>query len=316
MGFVLNLREKTAKFFGACGGLNGALRAQLHLNSPPCTITPVGPGRAVDSPGLGDAIKAHKELITAIPQYHFAWRSKKPHFEAHLPRQGLGWGPITGITEYRFEAEHQPHKQTARDSNRIHTDLTIAMHWALASAEATFMQRLQRPEVAALAAPIHSRQCTPTQAAEIPGDEGDTLLRVLAVTERIGIDTKTRIEWHDAVRFQGRAIARGGWVIVTRRSPIASASDAPVEEERLAIVHGIYKAEERWCIFLNLFPCTSLVTLLTGQHASMDPAVLANQPIAPEHMFCELCELQFTLIHPVQRMTISRSHKMVYFVPL
>lgn len=133
-------------------------------------------------------------------------------------------------------------------------------------------------------------------------------MKVLAVTKSIAIEGTTCIEWHEATRFRGKTIACGGWVIFT--SQLLGS-----EFDRLAVVHGIYRARGRWCIFLNVFPPTSLVTLAAGQRASMDESIVSMKPVASQQLYCELCEREFELMYPVEPLPLAHSSKMLYFVP-
>lgn len=258
---------------------------------------------------LAKAIQTHREAAWKIRPWRRIYQSKKPHYEHHLPAQGVGYGPIHLVTAYRFEAEHQPHKRSARDCNRHHTEMSIAMHWAASSAKATFCMELSRTEIIPMARAKHSEvHSAVTVAALADATERESLTQVLSLVKPLRAEDQIQIEWHEAVQFNKYRIALGGWVVTT--------CDGLKLDKRLGVVDSIFHANGQWCIYINIFPEWSLVELSSGQLVSQDPRVITTveSVAAPEQVRTILTSgLE---LFPVMKLPAPRQSKTrVYLVP-
>ena len=86
-------------------------------------------------------------------------------------------------------------------------------------------------------------------------------------------------------------------------------------ENRLAKVSSLYYAAGKWCIFINVWPPTSLVTLDSGLKVSMDPTVMLDTPVAPQQYQFLLERRRVKQLFPVMRIYAGREKTMVYFIP-
>ena len=189
--------------------------------------------------------------------------------------------------------------------------MSIAQSWADSSADAA-ISGLARPETEALAAPLHSETITPAPCLAGVDREQELTAAFKLLGRFPGADEEIALEWHDAVRFRGRSIYCGGLVI------FELAMGGESMRNRLAQVQSIYHHSGTFCIFLNLFAQTSLVTMPTGENVSMDPLLLrpVGAPMTTAHQLAILLRApDVSLMYPVQRLYPGQSDLLVYLVP-
>lgn len=234
------------------------------------------------------------------------------HFPIHLPQQGLGYGPIPNLTAYRFEAEHQPNKASARDSNRINTAKSIAIFHAKANAEAYFNRRLDRDAIQCLRKPIcRHHVCQEDLSAARSDEEREVLTAVLKLAGGATMPSgKVWIEWHDALKAIGKIIEVGQWVIIQWK-PESEPEREP--EPRIYHVKALFSVEGQWIAFFNSYPPSSLVKLQCGRWVTQDPNILSDVPCAEEQFRKCLTPSQIEIILPVY--LVKLSDQLAYFVP-
>ena len=218
--------------------------------------------------------EAHMEFMKTvgeIEEYTHLLNAKKPHFLAHFPKQGIDFCPPDTLTEYRLEGEHQWHKAQARLSNRKGTAATVAHAWADARAAALFEGKLRRCSLETLGAPLYS-ETVDVRASQHPLPIQH---QVAQMTGHCLGSTTMHMDWYVAIRFKGKPVYLGGWLVVNYCPPSQLSSATMISlHERLAIVDTIISSAGQLCLFLNVFEETALVKIESGQMVSQHPEVL------------------------------------------
>jgi hypothetical protein len=246
---------------------------------------------------------AAKDALRKIPQLYYLMK-KKDHAADHIPRQGVAWGPpYRATSEFRLEAEHQPHKASARAHNRKMTRDDMMADWAESSAAAFFSGDIFVPDVEPLQVAKHREAVRPLALASA---ERRCLLDVLQVTGRLDA-AETEVLWFGAVKYMGKPIEIGRWVMVTTTG---------VLQERLAHVDSIYSVDGIFVLALNVYPPTSLVTTDSGKLVSMDPRVRLESAVTDAQIVLRMERASLLLLLPLEKVYLREYESMVCFVPM